>query len=138
MGIPLAPQNGSYRLRIFVVDLRNPLQIIMSEAAKIPPSPPDKKGRNYVEFIQRSAREMDRLVCDLLDVSNMESGNLAVRRTPIDLRAILVETRERFGLSAQERNIALDYDIDAVVRSVNVDCDRLLQVIGNLLGNAFK
>jgi PAS domain S-box-containing protein len=125
-------------LAIVAHDLRNPLHIIMSAAAKIPPSPPDKKGRNYIEFIQRSAREMDRLVCDLLDVSNMESGKFAVRRTPVDLRAILVEARERFSLSAQERNIALDYDIDAVVRSVSADCDRLLQVIGNLLGNAFK
>ena len=125
-------------LAIVAHDLRNPLQIIMGAAAKIPPSPPDKKGRNYIEFIQRSAREMDRLVCDLLDVSNMESGKFAVRRTPVDLRAILVEARERFGLSAQERNIALDYDIDADVRSVSADCDRLLQVIGNLLGNAFK
>ena len=49
-------------LAIVAHDLRNPLQIIMSAAARMPPSPPDKKGRNYVEFIQRSAREMDRLV----------------------------------------------------------------------------
>ena len=68
----------------------------------------------------------------------MESGKFAVRRTPVDLRAVLMEARERFGLSAQERNITLDYDIDADVRSVSADCDRLLQVIGNLLGNAFK
>jgi len=125
-------------LAIVAHDLRNPLHIIMSAAAKIPPSPPDEKGRNYVEFIQRSAREMNRLVGDLLDVSNMESGNFAVQRAPVDLRAVLEEARDSFGMSAQERNIALDCDIDAEVRSVSADRDRLLQIIGNLLGNAFK
>jgi signal transduction histidine kinase len=125
-------------LAIVAHDLRNPLHIIMSAAAKIPPSPPDEKGRNYVEFIQRSAREMNRLVGDLLDVSNMESGNFAVQRAPVDLRAVLEEARDSFGMSAQERNITLDYDVEADVRSVSADRDRLLQVIGNLLGNAFK
>jgi PAS domain S-box-containing protein len=125
-------------LAIVAHDLRNPLHIIMSAAAKIPPSPPDEKGRNYVEFIQRSAREMNRLVGDLLDVSNMESGNFAVQRAPVDLRAVLEEARDSFGMSARERNIALDCDIDAEVRSVSADRDRLLQIIGNLLGNAFK
>jgi PAS domain S-box-containing protein len=125
-------------LAIVAHDLRNPLHIIMSAAAKIPPSPPDEKGRNYVEFIQRSAREMNRLVSDMLDVSNMESGNFAVQRAPVDLRAVLEEARDSFGMSAQERNITLDYDVEADVRSVIADRDRLLQVIGNLLGNAFK
>jgi signal transduction histidine kinase len=41
-------------------------------------------------------------------------------------------------MSAQELNITLDYDVEADVRSVSADRDRLLQVIGNLLGNAFK
>jgi signal transduction histidine kinase len=125
-------------LAVVAHDLRNPLHIIMSAAAKLPPSPPDKTGRNYIEFIQRSARQIHRLVSDLLDVSNLESGNFAVERKPVDLRALLGEARERFGLSTQERNISLDCEIDAGVCTVSADRDRLLQVVGNLLDNAFK
>jgi signal transduction histidine kinase len=44
---------------------------VMSGAARIPPLPADQKARNYVEFIQRSAREMERLVRDLLDLSSL-------------------------------------------------------------------
>ena len=125
-------------LAIVAHDLRNPLHIILSAAARMPPSPPDEKGRNYVEFIQRSAREMNCLVDDLLDVSNMESGNFAVQRAPVDLRTVLKEARDRFGMAAQERNIILDYEVETGVSSVSADRGRLLQVIGNLLGNAFK
>ena len=125
-------------LAIVAHDLRNPLHIILSAAARMPPSPPDEKGRNYIEFIQRSAREMNRLVDDLLDVSNMESGNFAVQRAPVDLRTVLKEARDRFGMAAQERNIILDYEVETGVSSVSADRGRLLQVIGNLLGNAFK
>jgi PAS domain S-box-containing protein len=125
-------------LAIVAHDLRNPLHVIMSAAAKIAPSLPDQKDKQYIEFIHRSVREMDRLVRDLLDVSSMESGNFAVQRKPVDLRALLEEAQERFSLSARERKITFDYDIDAIAGSVNADRGRLLQVLSNLLGNAFK
>ena len=41
-------------------------------------------------------------------------------------------------MAAQERNITLDYEVETGVSSVSADRGRLLQVIGNLLGNAFK
>lgn len=125
-------------LAIVAHDLRNPLQVIMSAAAKIAPLLLDAKGRKYVEFIQRSAREMDRLVRDLMDVSSMESGSFAVQRKPIELRPVLEEARQRFEMSARAQEITLDCEIDPAVRSVNADRGRLLQVISNLLGNAFK
>ena len=125
-------------LAIVAHDLRNPLQIITSAVAKIASSRPDSEGRRYVEFIRESAREINRLIGDLLDVSSMESGNFAVQREAVDLRAVLDEVCKRFALAAQERDIALDCAIDGDVRPVSADRDRLLQVIGNLLDNAFK
>ena len=125
-------------LAIVAHDLRNPLHIIMNAAATIAPLHTDEKSRRYVEFIQHSAQEIDRLVGDLLDVSSMESGSFAVRRTPVDLRALLEEASERFELVARQQNVRLDCEIDPAIASVHADRDRLFQVIGNLLGNALK
>src|SRR5690606_10122077 len=105
---------------------------------KIAPSLSDAKGREYVEFIERSVREMDRLVRDLMDVSSMESGGFAVQRKPIELRPVLEEARQRFEMSARAQKITLDCEVDPAARSVNADRGRLLQVISNLLGNAFR
>jgi signal transduction histidine kinase len=57
---------------------------------------------------------------------------------PVELLQLLQEARERFDLSAGERNIEFNCEIDAKIGSVSADRDRLFQVIANLLGNAFK
>src|SRR5690606_27082169 len=97
----------------------------------------EKRGQ-YLEFIQRSVREMDRLVRDLLDVSSMESGNFTVDRQPVDVRAVLREVCEIFDMTAREGNIALDVDVDPAIGTVRADRDRLSQLVSNLLSNALK
>ncbi len=124
-------------LAIVAHDLRNPLQIIMS-AARAVPSLAGEKRHLYVQAIQRSAREMNRLIDDLLDSSRMERGNFAIERRPVDLRQVLQETRELFDLAAQEGKIALDWDVDAAGETVSADRDRIFQVVANLLNNAIK
>jgi PAS domain S-box-containing protein len=125
-------------LAIVAHDLRNPIHIVMSAAARIPPLPADEKGRNYVEFIQRSAREMERLVRDLLDLSSMESGNFAVACRSVDLRQVLQEARDQFNLSTAGRSVAFECEVHPSVGMVSADSGRLLQLIGNLLNNALK
>jgi signal transduction histidine kinase len=125
-------------LAIVAHDLRNPIQVIMSAARRIPGPPAGGTERNYAEFIQRSAWEMERLVRDLLDLSNMESGSFAVEQQPADLRQILEEAKESFDLSAEGRNLALDLEVAPGIPTIMADRSRLLQVIGNLLSNALK
>jgi PAS domain S-box-containing protein len=119
-------------------DLRNLIQIIGCAARRIPPSPSDEKGTNYVAFIQRSAHEMERLVRDLLDLSSMETGHFAIERKPLDLSRAFEEAQERFNLASHGRSIVFDCEVDPSLGLVNADRDRLLQVIINLLGNALK
>ena len=133
-----ATQARDELLAIVAHDLRNPLHVIMSAAARIAPSLPDGKANQYIQFIQSASRDMNRLIDDLLDVSRIEAGSFAVQRKPVDLGAVLREARELFDLKAREGKITFDCDIDAVAGPVNVDRDRLFQVASNLLGNAFK
>jgi PAS domain S-box-containing protein len=125
-------------LAIVAHDLRNPLHVILALAARLPPFIEGPKGRQYLEHVERSAGQMERLVRDLLDLSNIESGTFAVDLRPVELLQLLQEARERIDLSAGERNIEFNCEIDAKIGSVSADRDRLFQVIANLLGNAFK
>lgn len=125
-------------LAIVAHDLRNPIQVIMSAAQRIPQPAAGATERNYSEFIQRSAREMERLVRDLLDLSSMESGSFAVECQPVDLRQVLEEAKESFDLSAEGRNLTFDFEVASGIPTIMADRSRLLQVVGNLLSNALK
>lgn len=133
-----ATRSRDQLLAIVAHDLRNPIQVIMSAARRTPEPEAGSGQRNYAEFIQRSAREMDRLVCDLLDVSSLESGSFAVECQPVDLLQVIEEAKEIFDFSAEGRNLALDFQVAPDIPTVIADRSRLLQVIGNLLNNALK
>jgi signal transduction histidine kinase len=125
-------------LAIVAHDLRNPIQVIMGAARRIPEPPAGSGKSNYAEFIRRSAREMERLVRDLLDLSSMESGNFAIECQPVDVRQLLEEARANFDLWAEGRSLTFDFDVAPGIATVLADRSRLLQVVGNLLQNALK
>lgn len=125
-------------MAIVAHDLRNPLQIIMTASTKIESALTGEQDKQYLGFIQQSAHEMERLVSDLLDVSSIENGSFSIHLQPIELRPLLEEARDRFGLAARERSITLECEIGRDVGTVIGDRDRLFQMVGNLVGNAIK
>jgi PAS domain S-box-containing protein len=125
-------------LAIVAHDLRNPLQAVTTVAEILVSSLQSEKLIQHAQSVQLSAREMDRLVSDLLDISSMESGSFSVRLSTADLSTLLKEVCEQFDSAARERHIALVRDIDAAPKLRRADGDRLKQVISNLLGNALK
>ena len=126
-------------LGIVAHDLRNPMNAIAVSAAAMMQLPLSEAQRlRQLEIIARSAREMDRLVGDLLDVSRIDSGTFAIRPARVHVPALLDETLQRFEAQARGREIALDCDVAADVPPVAGDRDRLVQVLSNLLENALK
>jgi PAS domain S-box-containing protein len=78
---------------------------------------------------------MERLINDLLDVTRIESGKLALNRKHLDL-ALLVRQVADDQSAAAERHIAVEAPDEAVM--VDADADRIVQVLANLLSNALK
>ena len=85
--------------------------------------------------MERAILRIERLVNDLLDASRIDSGRLALRRERADLRTICRAATED-EMAATERPITLDLPERPV--AVDVDVDRMTQVLTNLLSNALK
>lgn len=96
------------------------------------------KLRAFGEGIQRSTAGMKRLVGDLLDVAAIEAGHLQVQATADDLARVLQDAAEPFRAAAGKKGIALDLDEAPGPVPALFDHDRVIQVLGNLVGNAIK
>ena len=91
-----------------------------------------------LEKMKRSAERATALVEQLLDVSRARAGQLCLRVGEHDVAAIVVEAMTAVEPAAQEKNIALRMEIEATAKRLRCDVDRILQMLGNLLGNAIK
>jgi signal transduction histidine kinase len=88
-----------------------------------------------LEEIARQADKLNRLVGQLLDVSRIEEGNLALERAPTDLSALVVESVE----AARPWSAGHEFDVSVPpALTANVDPMRFEQVLTNLLTNAVK
>lgn len=117
-------------------ELKTPVSTIIasSEALQIALSRDDESAMVFAGRIEESARQLSRLVADLLDLSRLEreSPELA----PVRLDLIALDEVDRLKLRAEEKNLALDLEARAVtVRASHRD---LAIAIRNLLDNAIR
>jgi signal transduction histidine kinase len=127
-------------LAIVSHDLRNPLHAVMlsismlQSAGKIADD-----DREQLEIIEISAKRMQRLIEDLLDVTRLEGGKqLPIEPAPLDVESLFAETHELFKSQAATNAITLQFNIAPGLKPVLADRHRVLQVISNLIGNAMK
>jgi signal transduction histidine kinase len=87
--------------------------------------------------IEDESRRLLHLVEGLLDLSRIESGQESMRRAPVPVGELFAHCAEVFSLRSQETGVSLEVE-SGDVPPVLGDFDRLEQVLGNLLDNAFR
>ena len=120
-------------------ELRTPLNTIrlwsrMFVMGKVPPAQVIEGGG----YIDRAALAQQQLIDDLLDVSRMASGQLRLAMRDTLLIDAVEAAVEAIHPIADNRRIDLTTDLSSEVGVVNVDPDRIQQVVWNLLANAVK
>jgi PAS domain S-box-containing protein len=121
-------------------ELRTPMTAILGWSRLLrDPSVRDKTLDRAIEAIDANARAQARLIEDLLDMSRIVSGKLAIKPEPVDLAQIARAAMDSIGPAAAAKritvlpNIADDEDLN-----IQGDPARLQQVAWNLLSNAVK
>jgi len=120
-------------------EIRTPLNGVLGVAALLRATPLEERQRDYVDVIVGSGDTLVRLIDDILDLSRIEAGRIALRNQPF---AVCQVMRESIGLIepiARDKGLTLIKDPSPTpVPSVVGDPVRLKQVVLNLLGNAVK
>jgi signal transduction histidine kinase len=118
-------------------DLRGPLHAISlaTEALRDEISGP---AARYLGAIERASTRAERLITDLLEASAIENGALQLTRAPIDAGAILKQAAAEHELLVKESGSKIITHIPDDPIVVQADRDRVLQVLGNLIGNSLK
>jgi signal transduction histidine kinase len=120
-------------------ELRSPLHAVLTWSHMVRRGGLDEeRTRQALETIERNARAQARLIEDLLDVSRIVSGKLALRLRPLDLRALLSNLLDAVRGSVEGRRIVLEARLPPEPFPVTGDPTRLQQVFDNLLSNAIK
>lgn len=91
---------------------------------------------DWLLMLQRHVDRMTRLVDDLLDVSRLRAGRLHIRRSPADLVKLCRSIVESRNATSNEHDIVLEANVPELI--VEIDEDRIHQVLDNLVGNAVK
>ncbi len=118
-------------------ELRTPLASIKGSAATVlgTSSPLDPaETRQFVRIIEEQADHMRGLINNLLDLTGIETGTLSVVPEPADLWDVIDQARNTF-LNAGYRN-TIEVHIARDLPRVDVDRQRLVQVLHNLFANA--
>nr|WP_269117410.1 PAS domain S-box protein [Ramlibacter monticola] len=126
-------------LAMLAHELRNPLAPISTAAhlLKAAPADPDRVQRS-AEIIERQVRHMTDLVDDLLDVSRVTRGLVALDRRPVEMKAVLSHAIEQVRPLIEARGHELTTRMPSGDVHVMGDRSRLVQVVSNLLNNAAK
>jgi PAS domain S-box-containing protein len=120
-------------------ELRNPLNPILSANEAMRLAGHREPGLDHMrEIIDRQVGYMARLLDDLLDVSRISSGRIALKRSRIDLSALVRTTLEDARLGFEKVGLRLDAEVPDEPLWVNGDPTRLAQILTNLLNNALK
>jgi CheY-like chemotaxis protein len=118
-------------------ELRNPLAPI-SNAVQLMALKGDERTAPERRIIERQLVHVTRLVDDLLDISRIISGRLALKRERVPIAQVLTQVSDTIRTSLQQRTLKLDFSPSATQAWVGGDEVRLVQVFNNLLVNAIK
>lgn len=96
-----------------------------------------RRVRDAAAKIQRLTARMNRLIGDLVDVVSIEAGRFATEPTSYDAQALIREVVEAFQPAASAKGVSLNASTDGSLL-VELDHERIFQVLANLLSNAIK
>jgi PAS domain S-box-containing protein len=119
-------------------ELRNPLAPLSNATHIIGRVSDDTRVTGALQIISRQIAALTRLADDLMDVSRLESGRMALDVKSVDLRPLLQDAVDSSQKEAQAKQLQLQAVLPQARLVAEVDEGRFQRVVLNLIGNAIK
>ncbi|MEG2370415.1 MAG: ATP-binding protein [Alistipes sp.] len=119
-------------------EIRTPLNAILGFSELLADADNEEDKKEYVSIISRNSELLLQLINDILDLSKIESNTLLFTYTETNINSMLhnLETSSRCKEHSPEVEIKFTEHLDHCV--ISTEENRLMQVVGNLIGNAIK
>jgi NtrC-family two-component system sensor histidine kinase KinB len=122
-------------------ELRTPLTAMSMSMDLLMESTEGKLNETEHELIAVAYEELRRLhslINDLLDLSKIESGKLAMELSPVAIASLADKAVEVFEAQAAEKSVELKSEISRVLPAVQADPNKITWVLTNLIANALR
>ncbi|WP_257275555.1 PAS domain S-box protein [Endozoicomonas sp. ONNA1] len=135
-----ASRSKSLFLSCMSHELRTPLNGVIGYAQVLQRSGGLNPGQHRkLAILERCGQHLLTLINDILDLTKIETQGVDLHPVSVNLRQLLLETRELFVPRAEHKDLQLILNIDEQVPDwIEVDDVKLRQILTNLLGNAIK
>jgi two-component system phosphate regulon sensor histidine kinase PhoR len=125
--------NLSHELRTPLASLRALAETLQDGALDDPPA-----ARHFVDQIQIEVDALTQMVNELLELSKIESGRFSLDRSPVAAYDLLASASERMQLQVERAHLSLRVECAHDLPNVQIDSQRLEQVLVNLIHNSVK
>ena len=97
-----------------------------------------EQQKDFLGVIANNVDRMDRLVSNLLDVSRIEAGRIRLELEDVQIKTVIDEVIESIKTQLEKKNLRLHLDITDNLPHIRADYHRVVQIITNLISNAYK
>lgn len=125
--------NVSHELRTPLAAIKSLSETLQESALQDPPA-----ARKFLTMMDKEVDTMAQVIQELLELSRIESGRAPLQKRLAGVDEMVRSTVERMRLQAERAGLGLEISIPADLPQVNVDVDRIQNVILNLVHNAIK
>jgi len=120
-------------------ELRTPLNAVIGWSRMLGSGRLDRESSQHaLEVIERNAWAQKQIIEDILDVSRVITGKLQLNLGPVDLITVVDAALDAVRPAMEAKEIKIETIIDASLKLISGDGDRLQQVVWNVLSNAAK
>ncbi|MFA5118465.1 MAG: ATP-binding protein [Candidatus Omnitrophota bacterium] len=126
--------NVSHELRTPLVAIQKSISLILEKTAGEISEPQEQ----FLSIAERNLKRLSLLINDLLDLSKLEAGQMRIKRSLCRIDKVIGDSTESLNIWAKTKAIEIRKSVQEGLPEINIDANRIIQVLNNLIGNSIK